>query len=184
MREIAQSASVAATPQAASRKRRCTLAHQRETRYSSTTTTAALPNTPSPNREVPTMQRCLLGLFALVMTTSLTVAADWPQFRGPNRDGLSKETGLLATWDKGGPEKVWTAKNLGIGFGTVSVADGKIYGLGTRDGKEGVWCVKESDGSELWFQPILIRLEHLYPVPSHSRLGGNFWARSVRRPPP
>ncbi len=81
-------------------------------------------------------------------------ATDWPQFRGPNRDGVSKETGLLQTWPKAGPEKLWSVKNLGLGFGTPSVADGKIYGLGTRDGKDGVWALTESDGQELWFTPF------------------------------
>ena len=59
-------------------------------------------------------------------------AADWPAFRGPNRDGLSTETGLLKQWPKDGPKQVWTAKNLGLGFGTPSVAEGKIFGIGTR----------------------------------------------------
>jgi outer membrane protein assembly factor BamB len=81
-------------------------------------------------------------------------AADWPGFRGPNRDGLCTETGLLKEWPEGGPKQVWSAKNLGFGFGTPSVADGKIFGIGTRDGKDGVWALKESDGSELWFTPF------------------------------
>ncbi|MCE9565671.1 MAG: PQQ-like beta-propeller repeat protein [Planctomycetes bacterium] len=95
----------------------------------------------------------LSSSFALTLTVTLS-AADWPQFRGPNRDGISKETGLLKTWPKEGPPKLWTAKNLGEGFGTPSVADGKIFGMGTRDEKDGVWALKESDGSELWFTPF------------------------------
>jgi outer membrane protein assembly factor BamB len=78
-------------------------------------------------------------------------AADWPSFRGPNRDGICTETGLLKQWPTSGPPLVWTAKNLGLGWGTPSVADGKIFGIGSRDGKDGVWALKESDGSELWF---------------------------------
>lgn len=92
----------------------------------------------------------LLGATA---TTSVT-AADWPGFRGPNRDGISPETGLLKKWPEGGPKKLWTAKNLGLGWGTPSVADGAIYGVGTRDGKDGVWAIKEADGTELWFTPF------------------------------
>ena len=96
-----------------------------------------------------------LGLIlAALAVVGETRAADWPQFRGPNRDGLSAETGLLKSWDKGGPPKKWEAKNLGLGFGTPSVADGKIYGLGTRDGKDGIWALNESDGKELWFTPF------------------------------
>ena len=81
-------------------------------------------------------------------------AADWPGFRGPNRDGISTETGLLQQWPEGGPKQVWTAENLGLGFGTPSVADGKIFGVGTRDGKDGIWALKQADGSELWFTPF------------------------------
>jgi len=92
------------------------------------------------------------GLFVCLATT--VRAEDWPGFRGPNRDGISKETGLLKTWPEKGPPKVWTAKNLGIGFGTPSVADGKIFGLGTREGKEIVWALKEADGTELWSAPV------------------------------
>lgn len=84
---------------------------------------------------------------------STAMAAEWPAFRGPNRDGICTETGLLKEWPKDGPKQAWSAKGLGLGFGTPSVADGKIFGVGTRDGKDGVWALKESDGSELWFTP-------------------------------
>lgn len=95
-----------------------------------------------------------LVLLTAALVGGLAPAADWPGFRGPNRDGLSPETGLLKEWPKDGPKKVWTAKNLGLGFGTPSVADGMIFGVGTREGKDGVWALKESDGSELWFTPF------------------------------
>jgi outer membrane protein assembly factor BamB len=81
-------------------------------------------------------------------------AADWPGFRGPNRDGVSTETGLLKQWPPGGPKRLWAAKNLGLGFGTPSVAAGKVFGVGTRDGRDGVWALKEADGSEVWFTPF------------------------------
>ena len=100
--------------------------------------------------------RRLIALFlvASALPPTAATAADWPGFRGPNRDGLSPETGLLQKWPDDGPKKLWTAKNLGLGWGTPSVADGVIYGVGTRDGKDGVWAIKESDGSELWFTPF------------------------------
>ncbi|MDY3560354.1 PQQ-like beta-propeller repeat protein [Gemmata sp. JC673] len=92
-----------------------------------------------------------LATLCALLSTTVAAGADWPAFRGPNRDGLSPETGLLKQWPKDGPKQLWTAKNLGLGFGTPSFADGKIFGTGTRDGKEGVWALKESDGTELWF---------------------------------
>src|SRR5262245_29206766 len=98
-----------------------------------------------------------IRLLATAATAALLVglvsAADWPAFRGPQRNGLSPETGLLKAWPEGGPKQAWTAKNLGLGYGTPSIADGKIFGIGKRDGKDGVWALKESDGSELWFTP-------------------------------
>jgi outer membrane protein assembly factor BamB len=93
-------------------------------------------------------------LAAGLLLACTATAADWPEFRGPNRDGVCTETGLLQEWPKAGPPKVWTVKNLGLGFGTPSVAGGKIYGLGTRGGKDGVWALKEADGSEVWFTPF------------------------------
>lgn len=65
-------------------------------------------------------------------------AADWPQFRGPNRDGVCQETGLLKEWPKGGPKLLWEITGLGVGYSTVSTANGKLYtmGDGELDGKE------------------------------------------------
>lgn len=88
------------------------------------------------------------------LIAAAAAAADWPGFRGPNRDGICTETGLLKQWPKDGPKVVWTAKNLGLGWGTPSVADGKIFGIGTRGGKDGVWALAEATGKELWFTPF------------------------------
>ena len=92
-----------------------------------------------------------LVLATAFLVTATATASDWPQWRGPTRDGNSTETGLLKAWPNDGPKVAWTAKNLGLGFGTPSVADGKIFGVGSRDGKDGVWAVAEADGKELWF---------------------------------
>ena len=93
-------------------------------------------------------------LAACLLFTSTAFAEDWPAFRGPKRDGISKETGLLKTWPAEGPAKVWSVKGLGLGFGTPTIAKGTIFGMGTRDGKDGIWALKEADGSELWFTPF------------------------------
>lgn len=79
---------------------------------------------------------------------------DWPQWRGPNRDGKSAETGLLKSWPKDGPALTWTASGLGEGFGTPTVVAGKIYAMGTKDGKDGIHCLNEADGTSVWFAPI------------------------------
>ena len=97
--------------------------------------------------------RAALLACTFLAVSSLT-AADWPGFRGPNRDGVSIETGLLKKWPEAGPPLAWTAKNLGLGWGAPAVADGKIFGVGTRDGKDGVWALTEATGKELWFAPF------------------------------
>ncbi len=75
---------------------------------------------------------------------------NWPQWRGPNRDGISTETGLLKEWDDDGPPLVWQIDGLGSGYGSVSVADGRIYVMGNREGGEHVIALNAVDGSRLW----------------------------------
>lgn len=99
----------------------------------------------------------MLSVFVAVAAAALSADAktfDWPQWRGPSRDGVSTETGLLQEWAKGGPPKLWTVKGCGGGYGTVAVAGGFIYGAGKTDGKDYVWCRKEKDGELVWSTPI------------------------------
>ncbi len=82
-------------------------------------------------------------------------ADDWPQWRGPNRDGVSKETGLLTKWPEGGPKLAWKTDDLGKGYSTPSVAKGQIYVVGTPDGKiEQLIALGEADGKQLWSTDI------------------------------
>jgi outer membrane protein assembly factor BamB len=75
---------------------------------------------------------------ALVAILACAVPAaygdDWPQFRGPNRDGKSAETGLLKSWPEGGPKLLWTAKGCGEGFGSPVVVGSAIYIIGDANG--------------------------------------------------
>lgn len=93
-------------------------------------------------------------LTAITLSGAVAIGNDWPGFRGPNRDAISPETGLMKEWPKEGLKQLWKAKNLGLGWGTPSVAGGVIYGVGSRNGQDGVWALRESDGSELWFSPF------------------------------
>jgi outer membrane protein assembly factor BamB len=67
-----------------------------------------------------------IGACFLLLGTVLP-AADWPQWRGPDRTGVSSETGLLAAWPAGGPRLVWRVADLGAGYGTPSVAGDRLY---------------------------------------------------------
>jgi outer membrane protein assembly factor BamB len=90
-----------------------------------------------------------MGLLGGILTCA-AYAEDWPQWRGPNRDGLSKETGLLKSWPQGGPRLIWKAENLGNGHATPSVANGTIYGMGRRGDAEFVWALNARTGKEIW----------------------------------
>ena len=76
-------------------------------------------------------------------------AADWPQFRGPNRDGKSAEKGLLTSWPEGGPKLLWSAEGIGQGFSHVAVAGGLVYVTGLV-GKEGILRAYTLDGNRKW----------------------------------
>jgi len=78
------------------------------------------------------------------------VAADWQQWRGPDRDGISKETGLLQEWPEGGPSLAWKATGLGEGFASVAVADGRVITQGQSRGGQSVIAFDEATGEELW----------------------------------
>jgi outer membrane protein assembly factor BamB len=92
-------------------------------------------------------------LFALAQQTLAQSAADWPQWRGPNRDGISKETGLLKQWPAEGPPLVWKASGAGRGYSSFSVVDGKLYTMGLRGDREFVVAFDIATGKEAWATP-------------------------------
>ena len=77
-------------------------------------------------------------------------AGDWPQWRGSDRDGISKEKGLLEKWPEGGPALSWKATGLGVGFSSVAVSKGVIYTLGDLADGSCVIALSEKDGSVIW----------------------------------
>jgi outer membrane protein assembly factor BamB len=83
-------------------------------------------------------------------TSALAGAGYWPQWRGPNRDGVSTETGLLKDWAAGGPPLFWKAKGLGEGFSTVSVVSNRVYTIGDRKDSSFVTALNAEDGAPVW----------------------------------
>lgn len=82
-------------------------------------------------------------------------AADWPQWRGLRRNGVSAETGLLAEWPKDGPRLVWQVKDIGSGYSTPSVVGNRIYLLGNQGtNNEFVQALEVKDGKKVWSQRI------------------------------
>lgn len=99
--------------------------------------------------------RWIVGLFALALATAgTTVAADWPQWQGPNRDGKSIEAGLLQQWPKDGPSLAWRVDDLGGGYSAPAIVDGRIYGMSSQGDDEVVWCRSEDDGKVIWTSRI------------------------------
>lgn len=95
-----------------------------------------------------------LFVFGAAAMSDSANALDWPQWQGPDRNSISKETGLLKEWPKDGPPLAWEAKGLGGGYSGPSVAAGRVFGMGNRGKDEVVWALSEKDGKELWATPI------------------------------
>jgi len=83
-------------------------------------------------------------------------AADWPNWRGPNHDGVSLETGWSTDWPADGPEVLWEAA-IGTGFSSIAVANGRVYTMGNINNTDIVWCLDAATGDEIW--------KHRYAAP-------------------
>ena len=83
-----------------------------------------------------------------------TPAADWPQWRGLDRSGLSKETGLLRQWPASGPGVAWAASGLGAGYGSVAVSGDRVFVQGARERESVVSSLNRADGKVVWTKVI------------------------------
>ena len=86
----------------------------------------------------------------IAAAVSIISAADWPQWRGPNRDGISAEKGLLKTWPQQGPPLTWKTQGAGEGYSSFATANGRLYTLGARGGSEYVMAFDAASGKKLW----------------------------------
>ncbi|MBI2823854.1 MAG: PQQ-like beta-propeller repeat protein [Planctomycetia bacterium] len=103
---------------------------------------------------------CLLCLQVFAPTAGSAPArpairvGDWPQWRGPSRDGVATETGLANDWSARPPRLAWKASGLGEGYSSISIADGRIYTMGDRGSEQFVIALGLKDGAALWATPI------------------------------
>ena len=88
-------------------------------------------------------------------------AADWPRYRGPNLDGISTESGWSVDWPATGPKQLWKT-NVGIGFSSIAVADGRAYTMGNRDNQDTVYCFDAANGRVLWKHSYSCKLDPKY----------------------
>jgi outer membrane protein assembly factor BamB len=94
----------------------------------------------------------LICAFALLSVTAgnTTSEAEWPQWRGPLRNGLSSETGLLKQWPVNGPAVAWSITNLGEGYGSLAIKADRLYVQGTKGSESAIFCLNRADGKTIW----------------------------------
>jgi outer membrane protein assembly factor BamB len=81
-------------------------------------------------------------------------ADDWPRWRGPELNGISKETGWTTSWPQGGPKQLWKA-SVGIGFSSMVVANGRVFTMGNTGDQDTVYAFDAEKGTPIW--------KHTYP---------------------
>src|SRR6187402_2449966 len=96
----------------------------------------------------------LVAAASVLSVAALNASIDWPQWQGPDRTGVSKETGLLQQWPGSGPSVVWTATGLGTGYGSTAVAGDRVFVQGARMGKSFVIAYNRATGKEVWSKPL------------------------------
>src|SRR5262245_8305070 len=90
----------------------------------------------------------------LCSVAAIHASSDWPQWQGPDRTGISKETGLLKQWPAAGPAVVWTATGLGMGYGSMAIAGDRVFVQGTRNGQSIVVALNRATGKEVWSKAL------------------------------
>src|SRR3982751_6482300 len=103
---------------------------------------------------------CVLGITATVASTrnAATLAAqtppasafDWPQWQGPDRSGVSRETGLLPQWPASGPPLAWSISGLGSGYGSLAMRGDRIFVQSLTSAGSGVTSLNRADGTVVW----------------------------------
>lgn len=106
----------------------------------------------------------LLAAAALILAAAPAVPADdWPRWRGPQGNNISAETGWQAQFPAEGPRTLWTAE-VGLGFSSVTVAQGRAYTVGNRDEKDTIYCFDAASGEVVW--------KHAYDHPLDAKYYG------------
>ncbi len=101
-----------------------------------------------------------IALAVILLPLAVTLAEDWPQWRGPNRTDVSSESGLLQEWPEGGPPNVWTVTTGGLGYAGFAVVGDRIYTLGLDGDEAFAICLSVADGSTIWRTPVADRYEN------------------------
>jgi outer membrane protein assembly factor BamB len=100
------------------------------------------------------MTAALTTILLSLLSAVMPAGTDWPQWRGPERNGVSAETGLLAQWPAGGPATLWSTSGLGKGYGAVAVKGDRIYVQGAQGSQSVVFALNLADGKVVWMRPL------------------------------
>jgi outer membrane protein assembly factor BamB len=100
-------------------------------------------------------------VFTLIVALGMVAAlggqspgTDWPQWRGPDRTGVSQESGLMKQWPASGPAVVWSASSLGAGYGSVAVKDERVFVQGLKGSQSAVSSLNRADGKVVWSKAL------------------------------
>lgn len=106
---------------------------------------------------------CVLAVvLSPIVSSSAEPRGHWLQWRGPDRQGISSDTGLTKQWPEMGPKVRWRVETVGVGYSSITLKDGRIYTQGDIDGVEHIICLRESDGKRLWAvqpEPVVAALK-------------------------
>src|SRR5688572_23168611 len=95
-----------------------------------------------------------LAMVLSAQTPPAPANTDWPQWRGPERNGKSRETGLLKQWPAGGPPRLWRVTNLGAGYGSIATQGDRIFVQGQVGRQSVVSSLNRANGQLLWSKPL------------------------------
>src|SRR5262249_6060667 len=93
-------------------------------------------------------------VFAIGIGATHAATQDWPQWHGPDRNGLSKETGLSQKWPTNGPPQLWSIASLGAGYGSIAVVGDRIFVQGAKDRQSVVYALNRADGAGAWSKAL------------------------------
>ena len=96
------------------------------------------------------MNKLLCYLACTFLSLHFVQGADWPQWRGSDRSGVSTETGLLKSWPAGGPKLFWEGGAVGDGFSSLAISQGRIFTMGDKNGQSHLFCLNQKGGAILW----------------------------------
>ncbi len=93
--------------------------------------------------------QCLVAVSLLFLLATTVSAGDWPNWRGPDHNGISKETNIQFDWKKHPPKRLWKT-HVGTGFSSIVTSQGKAFTMGNVDDEDILVCIDIKTGKKVW----------------------------------